>query len=543
MRYVPGWKTAKAIGYKSSDVLAAPPIDKQDDHRRAEHARRKAICADCFQRPDGCWKAQDFGCEITRKATEAAAVSVGRCPIGLWNLSTEGISMNREDLKEYFDRVVVISLARRPERLAGFERELKDMDWPFAWPEVFRAVDGNLVPSPETWQSGGGAWGCMQSHRQILERAIMDGVDKLLVLEDDACLAPEFAERVGAFLTTVPADWDQLMLGGQHMTGSAVPWSPGIVRCRNCQRTHAYAIRGKFLKDLYRVWSTRQGHCDHIMGPLQAGYNVYAPDPFLIGQDRGKSDISGKVNPRKFWKAADPNQPVVLLRADRAILPALRRRGFHMGFTRDKETDVDAGLRDLFALKPDQWATKLRKWLTTIQWEVASTEGWVATVWHPSATRELIEKAVSAPIYEVTASTVDEALAQLPADVRDKLDAWQARQVAVLVDAPRDVIAALRSRGFHTGYSRDKQTDVDIGLMSIHAGRPADRVQRLTEWYDMLRQEADAIRDGVVAVWHPSADAAECEEAFGVRVVTLKGETIEEVMAVWEDAMKERGSE
>jgi hypothetical protein len=141
-----------------------------------------------------------------------------------------------------FDRVVVINLRRRPDRLAAFQNSIAGCNWPFIAPTVFEAIDGNQVPVPDKWSAGGGAWGCMQSHRQILERAIQDDVNALLVLEDDACFQTNFRAAVERFLATVPSDWDQLMLGGQHMIPPE-PVALGVVRCLNCQRTHSYAIQ------------------------------------------------------------------------------------------------------------------------------------------------------------------------------------------------------------------------------------------------------------------------------------------------------------
>ncbi|QJX01326.1 glycosyltransferase family 25 protein [Frigoriglobus tundricola] len=169
------------------------------------------------------------------------------------------------------------------------------------------------VPVPEGWGAGGGAWGCMQSHRQVLERAISDQVGALLVLEDDACFRPGFRQEVERFLAAAPDDWDQLMLGGQHMATPRAA-GPGVVRCVNCQRTHAYAIRGPFLRHLYSRWCAASGHCDHIMGPMQGGYRVYAPDPFLVGQAQGPSDISGARNPAKFWVPPSADAAIALVR-------------------------------------------------------------------------------------------------------------------------------------------------------------------------------------------------------------------------------------
>jgi hypothetical protein len=82
------------------------------------------------------------------------------------------MSAARTQLFDMFDRVVVVNLKRRADRLTTFEAELAQCDWPFRKPETFEAIDGNKVPAPLGWVAGGGAWGCMQSHRQILERAI-----------------------------------------------------------------------------------------------------------------------------------------------------------------------------------------------------------------------------------------------------------------------------------------------------------------------------------------------------------------------------------
>lgn len=193
-----------------------------------------------------------------------------------------GFSCRQHAMIDTFDRVVVINLLRRPDRLSSFRSQLSG--WPFRQPIVSAAADGWKAKLPSSWVSGPGSYGCWASHTTVLREAIAAGVESLLVLEDDAVLAPNFAVKAESFLATVPDDWQMLFLGGQHHSGQPSEILPGVVRCTNCQRTHAYAVRGQCLKDLHDLWaSMTTGHIDHILGPWAANRKTYAPSPFLIG--------------------------------------------------------------------------------------------------------------------------------------------------------------------------------------------------------------------------------------------------------------------
>lgn len=195
------------------------------------------------------------------------------------------------DLQDAFDRVVVINLARRPERWAEFTRRLEGR-WPFKTPQRFEAIDGFQTAVPAEWDKGPGAWGCMLSHRAVLASAIADRVTSLLVLEDDAYPVDDFAARAADFLARVPENWDCIMFGGEHLRRPAAV-APGIVRCMAANRTHAFAIRGRMMPALLRCWHHyKTDHCDIILASLMRHFIVYAPDPFLIGQGPGYSDIT-----------------------------------------------------------------------------------------------------------------------------------------------------------------------------------------------------------------------------------------------------------
>ena len=113
----------------------------------------------------------------------------------------------------------------------------------------FEAVDGLAVGVPSGWDKGPGAWGCLLSHRSVLESAINDGIHSLLVLEDDAYPVTNIASLSARFLESVPDDWDGLMFGAEFLLPPQVI-SPGVVRCIAANRSHAYAVRGPFMRIL-----------------------------------------------------------------------------------------------------------------------------------------------------------------------------------------------------------------------------------------------------------------------------------------------------
>ncbi len=455
-------------------------------------------------------------------------------------------------MRDAFDRVVCINLRRRQDRWVSFQAQLAEHGWPFREVERFDAVDGNKVGVPVGWTQGGGTWGCLMSHRIVLQQAMMDDVGSLLVLEDDLCMRTldeaegglTFAEQCERFLATVPSDWDQLMLGGQHLDPPLAikllpSGKPCVVRCNNCQRTHAYAIRGRMLRDLYQTWCSHTSvtHCDHIMGPMHRRYNVYAPHPFIFGQDRSTSDISGSRNPKKFWQPPRGDEPVLLLRCPSNVVSALRDYGVHTGYTRDARTDVDRGL--MAALEPYNEG-KLRKWVNDLQWECRSEEGSVLGVWHPAATAEMLQRVWTGPTRTIEAATLGEALAQINAEgsvAQKRL--LPARQYVIVLTAPKSVVGQLRSLGWHTGNWRDPITDVDNGLRAWWESRDDDQLAQVVK---TLASEAESIKGGVACVWHPEATPEVVESVTDLTVVAITADSAESALAQWEAAKHSEGS-
>jgi hypothetical protein len=371
-------------GTKSDGTYVQPPCPAREQSK----VSGDYFCDDC-----GCgdWK-------LARLSTKLSYTKLA-CPrrrAGFSN-ATLTISANPKRHEAFFDRVVLINLKRRADRKEAFFRDFPK-DWAFKEVTVFEAVDGDICPPPTSWRQGGGAWGCMQSHRRILEQAMHDGVKSLLVLEDDALFAPDFMKGANEFLDRVPKDWDQLMLGGQHINVYRDPppvHVSGVVKCHNCQRTHAYAVSDRYMRELYRAWQGASVHCDWVMGPMQRGRRVYAPERMLVAQREGPSDINGRVQPRNFWNRPPEEMPVFALEdsplpLDR--LAGLRERGFHLGYDRDERTGVDKSLTKAFGKGID--AAKLKEWLNAVSWESHQHQDLYPCLYHPTITdhRRALEK-------------------------------------------------------------------------------------------------------------------------------------------------------
>lgn len=210
-----------------------------------------------------------------------------------------------------FSRVCCINLARRQDRWDRFLRNIP-ADWPFPPIERISAIDGEKVPAPDWWSSSSGAWGCYRSHLRVIEAALNDDLESILILEDDALFEDDFTSRMAAFADHLPDDWGMLYLGGQHLKVSSVP--PRVVNEHVCvpynvNRTHAFALRRGTMEAVYRHLSStrwREGHhIDHHLGQLvekqDPRFPVYCPRMWLIGQAAGESNIAAASFPDRRW--------------------------------------------------------------------------------------------------------------------------------------------------------------------------------------------------------------------------------------------------
>lgn len=219
-------------------------------------------------------------------------------------------------MQRYFDWIPMISLAGRCGCRDAFQVRLTD--WPFRTPDRFGGVQ---LDPPDWFRAGPGAWGCAQSHINVLEQAMRNNYEYVLVLEDDAVLCDDFKQRAVAYVNALPDDWDQVYFGGEHsaLAGPPTAVNTDVLRVSGVERTYAYAVSRKFFKPLYDwitdydAWQKHAGeHIDHRMCRLHATgrYNVYAPTRWLV--THSVNAVPGRD--RRFWSLeGTPTSPLVFI--------------------------------------------------------------------------------------------------------------------------------------------------------------------------------------------------------------------------------------
>ena len=220
-------------------------------------------------------------------------------------------------LTEWFDEVYVIHCGYRQDRLEVLKENLLSTGV-VELPKVtlYPAVIGKYTKSPDYWKLSAGSWGCLQSHRRVIEDVLhihlrREAPQSVLVLEDDGHFLPGALERINTFMEAIPDDWGQLYLGGQHMGPVTPTDNPEVIIPSSVNRAHAYALHKSIFKDFYaqlhdveKIKENPTWLNDHLIEDAHRAnkWPVYCPPDWVCGQGAGYSDVSGHVDPDRVWE-------------------------------------------------------------------------------------------------------------------------------------------------------------------------------------------------------------------------------------------------
>ena len=181
-------------------------------------------------------------------------------------------------INEYFDKVVVINLDKRTDRLEKISKQLDELGIVF---ERFSAIDGT-GKDPITAGT--------MSHTQVWKK--YQG-KKILVLEDDALFVDNFNEKFTEVMQTLPSDWDIFYLGAlvAPTTGKLIKvndhWHKQVVSTG----TQAYCLKPSKMDYFYNRLKDYEWYIDIGLRLEAVSNNCYITQPNLVTQSPGYSDL------------------------------------------------------------------------------------------------------------------------------------------------------------------------------------------------------------------------------------------------------------
>lgn len=190
------------------------------------------------------------------------------------------------------DKVILIHPEIYTERLAKL-----DAVYPACLPkyEIPYALTGKDVTPPDWWLAPRNAWALYENARNAVQSIKEDEVT--LILEDDCRFIDDFEDRLTAFLSNIPEDWDLLYLGwGDVYTKLYKPYQVNehCLRLAYIQFTEAIIYNPASKYKILEVLDTERWKNDYIRtheydqayahAVLRKKLNAYGPLKKICGQ-------------------------------------------------------------------------------------------------------------------------------------------------------------------------------------------------------------------------------------------------------------------
>jgi len=200
-------------------------------------------------------------------------------------------------LFDRFDKVYLVNLDRRPDRLENFKKQVEKYN--LGNYERISAVDGltiNLFDFGNKLKSG--ELGLVLTNLQIIKDAKLKKYKNILILEDD-CEFLDEVEKIEDYFKVLPSDWDMLYMGGNHNTHMGIKGpvvvNEKVIKLHSTYSTHFIGIKDTLFDHIEIILSKHQDPLDVSYVKLQKIFNVYSFYPAIAKQIVDFSDIQNSV--------------------------------------------------------------------------------------------------------------------------------------------------------------------------------------------------------------------------------------------------------
>lgn len=198
---------------------------------------------------------------------------------------------------KYFDKVFCINLDRRPDK---WELCVKEFEKAGLTVERISAVDGNDLVLPAGCRITAPEMGCSMSHVKVLRKMLAEGLEKVLILEDDTEFMDDVNVQFDKCIMKVPMNWDMLYLGGNHVRPLAMLNDNNVGRVTRTYTTSHYGISRNMAIKMIPEIEKFQHQVDVTYTKFHATSQCFGLRPPLAWQKPGYSDIQ-KAHADYIW--------------------------------------------------------------------------------------------------------------------------------------------------------------------------------------------------------------------------------------------------
>jgi len=180
---------------------------------------------------------------------------------------------------DFFDKILVINLPSRTDRLLQIAEEL------YKWGIPYELV--NATPHEN------GAEGLRITVEKIFRDAIADNLNSVLIFEDDAMFVDSCGnpnDTMEQVVKQLPPTWQILYLGAQCTNGFKAKPSNNLLLLDMAFATHAWAISLDGMKEILAA-GLESPIDNSIVKTVQPNGHTYITYPLLCTQRPGYSDI------------------------------------------------------------------------------------------------------------------------------------------------------------------------------------------------------------------------------------------------------------
>jgi len=192
-------------------------------------------------------------------------------------------------INNYFDKIYCINLARRYDR---WEDCIQNFKKHRIIADRFEGMDGKSIVMNYDKPLSPGEYGCLISHLNIINDAVINNYDKILIFEDDIELHNDFSKIAEDFMKEVPDNWDMLYFGANTARNQNIKVSNRVNMASSLLTTHAYAIKSTVFHYLIDKILNGYGQIDKIYSDNHIYMNTYMCNPIIAWQKDGWSDVN-----------------------------------------------------------------------------------------------------------------------------------------------------------------------------------------------------------------------------------------------------------